>query len=71
MMFRRLRSMPKRYLGFRALTLGVGLTFVLATTDTIKTLQMALEAVNGLGEAIESVVGTSKPPKINNAGIQK
>jgi hypothetical protein len=71
MMFRRLRSTPKAYLGFRALTFAVGLIYVLATTDTVEMLRLALDAVNALGEAIEAVTGSSNPPPINNAGTPK
>lgn len=73
MMFRRLRSAPRSFLGFRAITFAVGLTYVLATTDTIKTIQIALEAINKLGAAIETLAGASPQPQppTENAGTPK
>jgi len=71
MRFRRLRSTPRGILGFRAITFAVGLTYVLATTDTIKTIQMALDAINKLGAAIEAVAGASTKPTTEIVGTPK
>lgn len=71
MRFSRMRSMPRHVLAFRALTFAVGLAYVLATTDTIKTIQIALGAVQKLGVVIETLVGDSPQPPTEDAGKQK
>jgi hypothetical protein len=61
--FRRARSGPRSVTGFRAATFAIGLAYILASTDTIQTIKMALEAINKLGESIQIVAGASpKPP---------
>lgn len=66
MMFRRLRSSPRKVIGLRAAAFVLGLAYVLASTDTISTVGMALDAINKLGEQIHAVAGTT--PRIERAG---
>lgn len=67
MMFRRTRSAPQGMRGlrisFRLATLAIGLTYVLATTDTIKTVQMAIGALTKVGAMIEAAGASTKPDK--------
>jgi len=65
-MFRRLRSSPWKVIGFRAAAFALGLVYVLASTDTVHTVRMALDPISKLGEQIQAVAGTT--PRIERAG---
>lgn len=59
MMFRRLRSSPRKVIGFRAAALVLGLVYVLASTNTVQTIEMVFNLINKLGEQIQAVSGTT------------
>jgi len=55
MMFRRLRSSSRPVLCFRAAMFIIGLLYVLATTDTVKTFVMGFDILKTLGRTIEPI----------------
>lgn len=57
---RRRRTSP-RMLGLRAGIFALGLVCVLATTDTIRTIGMALSTIEHIGGAIKQFVEPSTP----------
>jgi hypothetical protein len=59
MMFRRLRSSPRKFIGFRAAALVLGLVYVLTSTNTVQTIEMVFDLINKLGEQIQAVSGTT------------
>lgn len=61
MMFRRLRSASRPVLCFRATMFFTGLLYVVATTDTVKTLVMGLDAVKMLGYSVVKIESTITP----------
>lgn len=63
--------MPRSVLGFRVLTFVVGLTYVFATTDTIKPFQIAFDGLRKLGAVIEPLVSASEKPPTESAGKPK
>jgi len=63
MMFRRLRTAPRKFVGLRVVVFAVGLTFVLATTTTIQTFGLAFAALTKIGDAVQQISGTT--PKLN------
>jgi hypothetical protein len=58
MMFRRLRSSPPKVIGFRVAVFALGLAYLLATTDTIHTIGMALAGIKNLVLVFQQVPTT-------------
>lgn len=62
-MFRRLRSAPRKFVGFRLFAFAVGLTFVLGTTTTIETFRSTLAGLSRVGETIRNIAGNNHTVK--------
>jgi len=56
MKIRRRRRVSPKMLGLRAIIFALGLVCVLATTDTVRTIGMALSTLQQIGTAIKQVL---------------